>query len=373
MLERFLTYGLAFLMSINPTLDISEFSDKLGESEQISNSAVIIDEESTDSGNFGIDTSYIFSDISDYSSTVTTVDVADVLLQIDDLDTGISSGFSRDVQVTKLAIDNGYFSEYSINTTLSAVNIVDELLEACDLFVYNTGLWDDTKYFGTIQVNEDVLNSALNYGLLDGMTVVNWNEPMAYSQYAILLDNIESSTELDNKPYIVSHFPIEFVKSSERIVNYTYLAVDEISDEILKKFIELHWTFTVVGSIADVRPGYEDYTNASGLTDTDTKEIFVKADFQGVDGNTVRHELGHFAHETYPAGALKYVDFLEEKEGLASLLRSYSVSSKYEAFADLFSYCYHNYDNPLALNRMYKAAPKCTAFVMDNYVTPFME
>ena len=110
-----------------------------------------------------------------------------------------------------------------------------------------------------------------------------------------------------------------FEADTDRIVNATYEALDTLPDEMLQRFVDEGWTFTVVKSIADTIND-DTKVEARGLTDTVLKAILVEAEYNTVSQNTVRHEIGHYVQDNYSAGNFGFKYFLVEKEGKSKAL-----------------------------------------------------
>ena len=305
------------------------------------------------------------------TGVVSRENLLDTVIQLASLDNNISQSEPRQEQLEDIAQQDGLYYTYLITTDMTSADIIVTLLKALDLRAYNDTLWGVDEYYGTIAEEERAIVSAYHYGLLDNIDISNWNDQMTYSDYKVLLKNIQASDKLNNKPDVVSKFPVVFEVDTDSIVNATYEALDTLPDEILQRFIDEGWTFTVVKSIADTIND-DTKVEARGLTDTVLKAILVEAEYNTVNQNTVRHEIGHYVHDNYSAGIFGFKDFLEEKEGISKVLRKYAASSKYEAFADMFAYCYEHYEDELAMSKLYKAAPNCTEFIVNNYVTTFI-
>lgn len=292
------------------------------------------------------------------------------------IETGYVTASDLDMVINDMS-DGSY--RYTRNNTPNAITVLENIMNANNLQEYSIALWGDGDRYNesnpwrVIKAHVNTLDSAENYGLLDGIGNINWTKEMGKDDFLLILSNLYTSTELNNIPSIVQTIQVNFEDYTTNSINYTYEAIMDIPDEIMDKLIESGWEISVVDNISEIKPSYSSYTNASGLTDPNTKEIYIEKSGFSVSGNTVRHEIGHAWGFEINTGDIPYTIYNKEKEQIEDSLRSYSASSPGEAYADIFAYCCKWLESQEKLNELREEIPDSFDYVMSTSIVPYLD
>ena len=131
--------------------------------------------------------------------------------------------------------------------------------------------------------------------------------------------------------------------------------VAKLPDKVCKTFTENGWT--MVFGTKDINE-YNDKNEASaiGLTKSGRKMCYAAT------ANSILHEVGHAMHFTImkdAAGEAKLQSIYEaEKDGLVKLIREYAGESKYEAYAEAFTFYITWHNSAEYMMRLQQAAPR---------------
>lgn len=271
--------------------------------------------------------------------------------------------------INQLVTDHGLASAYEIQSkqnTWSWVNILKATYRLEGWTSYTPEVWGEAPENLTGYTVNDValIFSAQKNGLFNGLNISDYNAVPTRGEVAVFIYNARENTI--QVPDIVKKYAVEFDDDgNDYNTSLVYETLLKLPTELLDQFYNSGWTFRVTNSdISDLYSDYKSYGSAIGITDPSRKEITAKGPMILYGTKTILHEFGHYYSYVKKTDLPNSV-YENEKEDLKSFFRAYTVSSKKEAFADMFAYIYSCEFDQEKLAEFQKAAPQSYEYMMS--------
>lgn len=272
---------------------------------------------------------------------ITTRQLAVMIARALDWDVAQDSPFGdREVQA---CFNRGVFSVEMASTPDTQVTmgtLYHVLFQAFDVDIY-----DPTLYGYEYQTPADTAVSAAKYfGILPDTAKSETISVRGDAAYAVW--KLMTGTYALPEPELVQAVTID--NPNDVSLNSYLVELDKIPDELLNRFIESGWTYSL--DVSTLSEYMETYGTGSvvGLCSYENKTITV------ANPGTTIHEFGHFLD--YAQGWAS--DELEhEYRNASSFLREYAMTNVHEYYADYFAYYLSKYDNADAVEKMKTLTP----------------